>query len=257
MGTEVWVVNDAQQLAAEAGKLLVKRVNAQRSEPDHFSLALSGGSTPKLLYQWMAQQPDAKNLWSRVDWFWGDERNVPADHVDSNFRMVQEAFLAPVGIAQERIHPIRTDLAHPEQSAANYDRVINERVSAGERTWPRFHLVLLGLGDDAHTASLFPETSALKMTDRSVICNYVPKLQTYRITLSAPVINAARCVVFLVSGDKKTNALRQIWHGPYQPDLYPAQLIRPQSELIWIVDQAAMADLAPPSNARRINFDAT
>lgn len=219
------------ELAQAAADLFVERLAQTEGR---FSVVLSGGSTPKPVHRLMAANKDID--WDRIHVFWGDERTVPPQHPDSNYRMACETLLDEIEIPQENIHRIPTEY-EPEQAAAAYDEILRDYFG---NTQPRFDLVFLGMGDDGHTASLFPQTQALHEPVRWVVANHIPKLDRWRITLTAPVINMANTVVFLVSGASKADTLREVVNGPYQPDIYPAQFIDPESgQLIWMVDKAA------------------
>lgn len=205
---------------------------------DVFRVSLSGGSTPKRLYQQLAA---ADLPWDRIEWYWGDERNVPLDHADSNYRMVREAMLDPARVPAAQVLPVPIDVGDPAAAARAYEQMMRERF--GDVPRPRFDLVLLGMGDDAHTASLFPETEAITAEQRWFVENWVPKFSAYRLTTTAPVINAAAQVWFLVSGENKREALRNVW-GPHRdPQRFPAQLVDPtQGELRWMVGREAMPE---------------
>lgn len=212
-------------------------IAAYQESPERFSLVLSGGSTPRALYARLAQSNEID--WSSVHVFWGDERAVPPDHADSNYRMAKEALLDHVALPQENIHRIPAEYT-PAEAALHYEQVLNSYL--GEDS--RFDLVLLGMGDDGHTASLFPETAALDETRRKVVANYVPKLAAWRITLTAPLINQAHHVAFLVAGEDKAAPLHEVLNGVRQVRVYPSQLIAPdEGELLWFVDRAAAAKL--------------
>jgi 6-phosphogluconolactonase len=206
-----------------------------------FSLALSGGSTPRALYRALAEPPFRDAIdWPRVHLFWGDERFVPADHPDSNYRLAREAFITRVPIPEENVHPIPTEATNPETAAAQYEVTLRRFFVSPEREAPRFDLVLLGLGPDGHTASLFPESPALHENRRLVAAVYAPRLAAWRLTLTPPVLRAAHHILFLVSGRDKASVLQEILEGPYDPRQLPAQLARPEEgDLTWLVDEAA------------------
>jgi 6-phosphogluconolactonase len=213
-----------------------------------FRVALSGGSTPRPLYQHLASSPYRERIdWSRIQVYWGDERNVGPESDESNYKMAREALLDHVPVGPEQIHRIRGELVASE-AALDYQRVLQQTFGftpgqPGE--WPRFDLILLGMGPDGHTASLFPNTMALEVRDRMVVANPVPKLDAERITLTVPVLDAAAAVLFLVAGADKADALAAVLEGPPQPMLYPSQLVAPTNgALRWLVDQAAAARLA-------------
>ncbi len=202
-----------------------------------FSVALSGGETPRRLYELLAASPYRERIhWEEVNIFWSDERCVPEDDPRSNALMARKALLDQVPIPPEQIHPIRCDQS-PEQAAMEYEELLREFFSKQN---PNFHLVLLGLGANGHIASLFPETPVLNETNRWVSDVYVPELKMHRVTFTAPFINQASQVVFLVSGLDKAGVLVKVLEGPYQPHQLPAQLIRPNgAHPIWLVDRAA------------------
>jgi 6-phosphogluconolactonase len=213
-------------------------------------IALSGGSTPRRLFQLLVQRgPDALP-WRQLALWWGDERTVPPDHPDSNYRMAREALIDPAaafGLGSAQVHRIPAELAVPAAAAADYERALVAALGAP----PRFDLVLLGMGPDGHTASLFPDSPALGETAHWVVANRVTSPLVHgtatRITLTAPAINAARHVRFLAAGADKAAALAQVLSGPRDPTRYPSQLIAPDSgDLQWFVDDAAASTLAPP-----------
>jgi 6-phosphogluconolactonase len=197
-----------------------------------FRVTLSGGSTPKKLYELISER---ELDWNRIEWFWGDERNVPHDHADSNYRMVREALLDQLPPEQVHAYPVPVDPSNPTATAEQYEARLRD-LFAGE-TWPQWDLALLGMGDDAHTASLFPGTSAIAEARRWFVENHVSKFDAYRYTLTAPAINSARQRWFLVAGANKKEALNQVWNGPHQVDQFPSQLIESPT---WFVTQDAM-----------------
>ena len=203
-------------------------------EKERFAVALAGGSTPKALYDLLATGYQDALDWSKVHVFFGDERAVPSDHKDSNYRMARETLLEHIRVGS--VHRIQCELP-PDEAASAYEEELREFFGAEEL--PRFDLILLGIGGDGHTASLFPETSALEVRDRWLVANPVLKLDTIRITLTVPVINAARSVVFLVAGEDKAGALKEILEGDADPREYPARLIQPPGEPDWMLDRAA------------------
>ena len=185
-------------------------------------VSLSGGSTPRRLYQLLAQ----KDLpWNQVHWFWGDERNVPHQHEDSNFKMVRQAILDHIDAPQQNVHAVPVAAGDPDTVALAYERELRDQF-AGD-SLPAWDLVLLGMGDDAHTASLFPATSALQATDRWFVANWVAKLDSYRYTLTAPAINSGKEIWFLVAGSGKRDALANVLSTDRQVELYPSQMINP------------------------------
>ena len=235
---KVEVVADEAALARAAAEQFVAFAAAAVGEHGRFAVALSGGETPQPTYRLLATAEFASRIdWSRVHFFWGDERCVPPDHPESNFRMAQESLLSRLLLPAENVHRLRAELTPPE-AAQEYAREL--RIFFAESALPRFDLVLLGLGEDGHTASLFPGTPALHETERWVVACYVEKLAAWRITLTPPALNAAAQIIFLVSGQDKAARLREVWTSPYHPDLLPAQIIRPSDgEVLWLVDAAA------------------
>ena len=228
------VYEDVQQLSGAAAHTFVEEARKAVQEYGRFTVALAGGSTPKSTYETLAAgYGGTEDLeWGRVHFFFGDERNVPLDHEDSNYRMAHEALLdcVPAG----SIHRMRGEL-EPSEAAALYEQELEE-VFGG---MPRLDLVLLGIGEDGHTASLFPRTPALGVTDRWAVENPVEKLGATRITLTCPAINAAKNVVFLVAGEGKAEALKEILEGDADPHDFPAKLINPANGPLWMADRAA------------------
>lgn len=211
-----------------------------------FVVALSGGSTPRDLYQALCKPELRRQLdWNRVEFFWGDERTVPPEHHESNFRMAHDALLEPLEVAPAHIHRIEAERADVDAAADAYALKVADcfRISLLDPP-PQFDLVLLGLGTDGHVASLFPGTRALGVTDRWVAANEVPQLSTTRITMTFPLINRARTVVFLVAGDEKAAALADAIDGRHDRARLPSQRVRPASgHLDWFVDRAAASEL--------------
>lgn len=210
------------------------------AEHGRFTIALSGGGTPKPIYARLAM-PDYRDriAWEKVHIFFGDERCVPPDDRRSNYRMVYEAWLGRSPIPAENVHRIHGE-DDPALEALRYAEEIARLCRSA--AFPAFDLILLGLGDNGHTASLFPGTAALREKERLVVAQYVEVTATWRVTFTAPLINAARHVAFLVEGVGKAQMLWNVIEGPYQPDAWPSQLIQPVSgELQWLVDAAAAA----------------
>lgn len=229
----VRVYGDARELAEAAARDFVERAREALDRSGLFAVALAGGSTPEKTYRILASEYRDELDWNGVHVFFGDERTVPPDHEDSNYRMAREVLLDHVPMGS--VHRMQGEL-EPAEAAAAYETDL--RVFFGEDP-PRLDLVMLGIGEDGHTASLFPETSALDVDDRLVAANPVPKLETTRLTLTVPVLNAARAVDFLVAGEGKAEALRKILEGDADPHAYPAKLVRPEGGPDWLVDRAA------------------
>ncbi|MCI0710775.1 MAG: 6-phosphogluconolactonase [Chloroflexi bacterium] len=196
-----------------------------------FTVALSGGSTPEPLYELLAERDDIE--WSRVHIFFGDERTVPPDNDDSNYRM---ACLTLLDDIDAHVYRIKGEL-DPAQAANDY---INSLQAGFAGEMPRFDLMLQGMGKDGHTASLFPNTAGLDEQEAWVVANHVPQLDTWRITMTYPVINNAHVVMFLIAGEEKADALYEVLKGEPNPQVYPAQAVEPlDGELLWYVDRAA------------------
>lgn len=195
-----------------------------------FRVSLSGGSTPKRVYEMLA----GRDLpWDKIHLFWGDERNVPHDHSDSNFRMVKEALLDKIEIPESNVHPVPVDVEDPAKAARDYERTLDEQFGPG---MPEWDLVLLGMGDDAHTASLFPGTSALAESNRRYLENWVPKFDAFRYTTSFPAIQSGKNIWFMIAGEAKRDALQAVLFGEPDADRYPSQRITPTR---WFVDVSA------------------
>jgi 6-phosphogluconolactonase len=229
-----------EEIAEAAARDFAARAEGAIDERGRFTVALAGGSTPKATYEVLARDYAETLDWGRVHVFFGDERTVPPDHEDSNYRMADEALLSRVPVGS--VHRMRGE-SPPAEAAATYEEELREFF--GPNGVPSLDLILLGLGEDGHTASLFPETSALDVTDRWAVANPVLKLETTRLTLTVPVINAARAVTFLVAGEDKAVALREIVEGDADPRAYPAKFVRPEGrDLTWMVDRAAAKRLS-------------
>lgn len=233
------IVADAAALAEVAADYFVEAAQTKIAEHGRFTVALSGGSTPKAMFALLAASPRREAVaWGKVFVFWGDERCVPPDHTDSNYRMTHDALLAYVPLPPNNIFRMRGE-AVPAQAAQEYAAQLRQFFQTDAQ--PRFDVVFLGMGTDGHTASLFPGTSALHAgSDEIVVANFVEKLQAHRLTLTAAAINQAHHVVFLVAGADKAAPLQSVREGEYLPEQYPSQLIRPVAgELLWLIDRAA------------------
>jgi 6-phosphogluconolactonase len=203
-------------------------------------VALAGGSTPKAAYAMLASAAYRDRVpWQQTHFFWGDERHVPPDHEDSNYRMAHEAMFSKVTVPAAHIYRIAAE-KEAQQAADEYEATLRAAFQLTGDALPRFDLVLLGMGPDGHTASLFPGTAAVHESKRLVAAPWVEKFHTFRITLTPPVLCHAAHVVFAAGGADKTETLQQVLQGPYQPDLYPSQVVKPaQGTLLWLVDKAA------------------
>ena len=241
MRPEILANTDA--LALQAARHLTELSREAIRFSGRFTLVLSGGSTPKGLYERLAEAEFSKKLdWDSIHIFWGDERCVPPDHPESNYRMALKSLIDHVPIPPQNVHRIRGEM-EPQEAATAYENKL--------RTFffpdhveppgvPGFDLILLGMGVDGHTASLFPKAAALHEQKRWVVAHHVEKLRSWRVTLTPRVINAAHNILFLVSGRDKARCLKEVLQGPYRPDELPAQVIRPESgRLSWMVDAEA------------------
>ena len=237
------VFADAAELTSAAAEEVAQRAEEAVRERGLFAWALSGGSTPRDLYRMLAGPPYRDRLpWSAIHVFWGDERHVPPDQPDSNFRMAREAMLDRVPVPAENVHRIPAERPDAQRAAAEYEAMLRSAFALSSGEWPRFALILLGLGKDGHTASLFPGGDAVRERERLVVAPWVEAQKTFRITLTPPVLNHARLAVFLVSGEDKAEPLRAVLAGPRDPERYPAQVI--EGNRLWMVDRAAARLLA-------------
>jgi len=226
-------------LAKTAADFITKRIKDVLKNQDRFTIALSGGSTPKALHELLAKSPYREQIpWLQVHVFWGDERYVSIHDEQSNAGMAYDTLLGHVFTPESQIHVWNTEL-EPEAAAADYDRILHEYF--GE-TGPTFDLVLLGMGDDGHTLSLFPGTEVVHEKTAWTKAYFLTQQNMYRLTLTAPIVNRASCVAFLVAGPKKAEPLKEVLEGDYNPDKYPSQEIKPtDGELVWLVDEKAAA----------------
>ncbi len=242
MDFRLQIVPDAAALARAAAELFVSHANQAVEKNGRFTVALSGGSTPKALLTLLVSDHDlqARVPWKQIAFFFGDERHVPPDHADSNYRMASEAMLSKAPIAASQVFRIKGEYKDADKAAAEYEQELREffHLSAGQL--PRFDLVMLGMGPDGHTASMFPGTKALQETKRLVTSNWVGKFFTERITMTAPVLNNAAFVMFMAHGKDKAEPLKAVLEGPHEPAQLPSQLIRPTNgTLLWLVDETA------------------
>ena len=239
------VYPDKEALTEAAATIILERMDAilEHGTSGSMSIALAGGNTPKSVYSYLAASGFTN--WSRVHLFWGDERTVPPDHVESNYRMVRQALLDHVAIPESNIHRIYGEYK-PADAAQAYEKTLRSHF---EQQIPAFDLVLLGMGDDGHTASLFPATSALDKEKEFVSAVHVPKLQTWRITLTYPVLNNAKTVIFMVAGSSKARKIGLILRDGLKTKAYPASLVKPEhGELIWLLDADAARSLDTVNN---------
>ena len=227
----VEVLSDRPALVARAADLVEAKIKQAVKERGFCSLVLSGGSTPRPLYEELARRPLPL---AQLHLFFGDERYVAPDHRDSNYRMVRLAWLEPAGFPVANVHAMNTDAPEPVQAAEAHEQMLKRVLPDAAEAIPRFDIVLLGMGDDGHTASLFPGTDALGVSDRWVTVGY--KGDDPRVTLTLPLLNQARTVMFLVAGESKQAALAQVFSEEASGKDYPAKLIQPAGELCWLMD---------------------
>ena len=242
------VVSGLDQLVTAAAQRVVHLAAEATAENGRFTIALAGGSTPKPIYEKLASKEFARRVdWARVQIFWGDERCVPPDDPQSNYRMTREALLDRVPIPALNVHRIHGE-QDPKDAAEAYARelqaVFGGDAEKGGPPAEGFDLIFLGMGDNGHTASLFPGLQAVLEQHKWVMAQYIEVVTMWRVTLTPVVINAARNVTFLVSGSGKAERLREVLEGPYQPEVLPAQVIKPRNgQLTWLVDRPAAARL--------------
>jgi 6-phosphogluconolactonase len=235
---ELNIFNNENEVLAALAAHFVKVANEAIAAKGKFSVALSGGSSPKKLYELLASAYEDKLEWDKVYFFFGDERNVPQTDKDSNYLMAKNALFAPLLIDPDRIFPVDTSLS-PKEAAAKYQEVIEDFFDEDELS---FDLVLLGLGDNSHTASLFPFTPVLHDRLPGVSEVFLPDQNVYRITMNAPLINEAKHIAFLVYGEGKAVAVHHVLEDDEDIEEYPAQLIEPiVGEIEWFMDIAAAA----------------
>jgi len=239
---EIIICRDVAELSRKAAEQFVALARQAIAARGRFAVALSGGSTPKALYSLLATAAFSAQLdWRQIHLFFGDERCVAPDHAESNYRMVKEALLDQIAIAGDNVHRMAGELA-PEVAAAAYAAQLTGFFNLPENNLPRFDLIFLGLGEDGHTASLFPDSSALTDTDRWVTATYVAKLKSHRLTFTFPAINNAAQISFLIAGQSKTAVVKAIVTG--QNSAAPAARIKPShGKLTWFVTEDAAGDL--------------
>ena len=238
---EIRILKTAAELFETAAAMFAAQAAEAVRTNGRFTVALSGGSTPKSLYALLATKPGIP--WDKVYFFWGDERHVPPDDPESNYRMVNEALLSKIQVPPENIFRIHAEEKDAAAAAQQYEQVIKDFFHLSPGQFPRFDLIYLGTGPDGHTASLFPGTAALNETQRMVVANWVPTFNTDRLTFTYPVLNAAACVTFLASGPDKAPILHEILENSAAG--LPSQNVRPSNgKLIWLVDEAAASKLS-------------
>ncbi len=242
--TKVKIFPDPQVLSHAAAEQFVEIASQAIQAHGIFGAALSGGSTPHLLYRLLGSEPFSERVdWSKTHLFWGDERCVPPDNPENNYFKAKRDLLDHIPISEENVHRIQTELP-PRKAAEAYEetllRFFSSLADDEEREQASFDLVLLGMGEDGHTASLFPGTDVIHEEARWMKAVYATELAAWRVTMTPAILNRARHILFLVAGAGKSYTLQRVIYGSYQPDRYPAQIIQPgQGELLWMVDEAA------------------
>lgn len=247
MSHVIQIVEDSEELSTLAAEQFARLAVEAVRDKGLFTVALAGGSTPRNLYS-LLSSPDkpfrAQLSWDRIFFFWGDERHVPPAHPESNYRMAHETLLSRVPVPPENAHRIKSEIADASKAADEYGETLRSFFELGTGQFPCFNLILLGLGSDGHTASIFPGSDVINEKRRLVGAPWIEKLKNSRITLTPPVLNKAEAVIFLVSGSEKANALQRVLEGDYQPERLPAQVIRQnKSRVLWLVDQEAASML--------------
>jgi 6-phosphogluconolactonase len=253
---EYIVEPDSAALARRAAQQFVEVAEQAAAARGRARIAISGGSTPKAAFQlladpgqgWFKQMP-----WDKLELFWVDERTVPPDNADSNYRMTKEAMLDHVPLKPEQVHRMEGEL-EPEVAAARYESLLRNSFRLEGAESPRFDLIGLGMGDDGHTASLFPHTQAIHEMGRLVTANQVPQKDTWRITLTWPVINQGSSVFFLIGGKNKAELVKEVFMGPRDPERLPSQLIRPASGILTLILDKDAAALLPATDKQGRGF---
>jgi len=244
---EIRILIDGAAIAKRAAQEFVQAAGSAVREKGSFHVALAGGSTPKALYNLLATDPALRSQvpWDKIHLFFGDERHVGPEHPDSNFRMATEAMISKVPLKPEQVTRIKGEYPDTEQAALEYEKALRANFKLEPGEYPRFDLLLAGMGNEGHTLSLFPGTKALHTNGRVAVRNWVGKLYTERITLTAPAANNAARILFMVTGADKALALKAVLEGPYEPEQLPAQFLQPKNgKLLWLVDTVAGSMLA-------------
>lgn len=247
MEREIRILADGAAIARRAAQEFVQAAADAVRENGAFNVALAGGSTPKALYSLLATDPSLRSQvpWEKLHLFFGDERHVGPGDADSNFRMATEAMISHVPLTKDQVVRIKGEYPDAEEAAREYEQALQSYFKLKPGEYPRFDLLFAGMGNEGHTLSLFPGTKALHADGRIVVRNWVGKLYTDRITLTAPAASNAARILFMVTGADKASALKAVLEGPFEPEQLPAQLLQPQNgKLLWLVDAAAGSMLA-------------
>jgi 6-phosphogluconolactonase len=241
---EIRTLTTPQELFEAAAEEVVRAAKEAVAQRGRFTIALSGGSTPKSLFNLLATNARTVLPWDRMFFFWGDERHVPPTDPDSNYKMAEETMLSKIPVAAGNVFRIAAENLDAAAAAESYEKTLQKFFALQLGEFPRFDLILLGMGPDGHTASLFPGSAGLQEKSRLVIANWVDKFKTHRLTFTLPVLNAAACVAFLVSGTDKAPALHAVLESDAPGEQYPSKLVRPSDgKLIWLIDRAAASQL--------------
>ncbi|HET9307465.1 MAG TPA: 6-phosphogluconolactonase [Candidatus Sulfotelmatobacter sp.] len=242
---EIRILTTPQELSEAAAGEVVRDANEAVKASGRFTIALSGGSTPKSLFNLLATNARNALPWDRMYFFWGDERHVPPTDPDSNYRMAEEVMLSKVPVPPGNVFRMAAENPDATRVAEDYEKTLRKFFQLAADAIPQFDFILLGMGPDGHTASLFPGTAALQEKSRLVVSNWVEKLKTNRLSFTLPVLNAARCVAFLVSGTDKAPVLKTVLEENASAEHYPAKLVNPSAgKLIWFLDRAAASSLS-------------
>jgi 6-phosphogluconolactonase len=241
---EIRILTTPQELFEVAAEEVVRAATEAVAQRGRFTIALSGGSTPKNLFNLLATNARTVFPWDRTYFFWSDERHVPPTDPESNYRMAEEIMLSKIPVNAGNVFRIAAENPDAAAVAEAYEQTLRKFFQLQPGQVPVFDLILLGMGPDGHTASLFPNTAGLQEKTRLVIANWVDKLRTNRLTMTLPVLNSARTVAFLASGTDKAQVLRTVLEEDAPPEQYPAKLVRPSNgRLMWFVDRAAASQL--------------
>lgn len=239
------VCPDLAELSEQAARFFVDVARQAVGREGRFTVCLSGGSTPRSTYGLLVREPLRNAVsWRHVHIFWGDERCIPSDDPDNHYRMAWDLMLSKLPLPAENIHPVRGAASNPEGAAVEYEALLQSFFGLASHGIPSFDLIFLGMGADGHIASLFPGSAGLSESRRLVVSHYVSQLQATRLTLTLPVLNHARQIIFLVSGESKAPALRAVLQGGGTQEELPARLVRPVSgRVLWLIDEAAASGL--------------
>lgn len=243
-GAKLEVFPDQNALSRAAADEIVAVALAAVERAGRFTMALSGGPAPGPVFDVLVEEPFRSRFpWDRTHFFWGDERHVPPDHPESNYRLAYDRMLSKAPVPEQNVHRVRAELEDADQAAELYESALRDFFLVAEGEFPRFDLMLQGLGDNGHTASLFPGTTALAERRRLFVATWVEKFRAHRLTVTLPLLNHAATVLFVVSGKKPADALNQVLFGPQLSVPLPAQLVAPKGRLLWLADKDAAGRL--------------